>query len=456
MTQTTTLATTPDAYTQATRTAADYVCGQCGGNLVVIRRDHEWAPACAGNPAHRELKSIRDAQREEVQARMDRNPDTAQALAVQGAHVPLTSQAIRELDNAKLLARIPARYGASDLVTSDQRLQIAQLARLYCLDPLFDLMIYEHRPYVTYDGRLRKLREHPEYRGHKVHPLDKAEKELWDYESTDIVIQCDVDMGPRGIVTEWGVVRRTEIERARGFQRPPPVGTHPQQIALKRAVGRASRMAVGIDLPTMIEGTGHVIDVERVDTRRQLPPDAEASARARFWATARGGVPDGLGLTDEQVHEILGVDTVTGYPGGWDQALSDLTERALEKQALEDVPEGQVTREEVPTEPLPTTPAGPMPESMAIPTDPARRKVTAKSAVAVRLQAAIDLANEVGIPFDEYRVIFPAAEEEVIRKAERLEELVRQKQRELAGDRDTEVKPTDAAGGEPLEQLPSF
>jgi hypothetical protein len=339
---TTDLATSRQGYDEAVRTARDYQCADCGGVLLVRWRGDRFAANCGRYPDdHEHIRSHADVQADDTRERLERNPQVARALAVQGSSVPLTTQAIKDLDNEKLMARVPDRYGSTIEVSKPMKIQLAQLARIYGLDPLWDLMLYEGRPYVTYDGRLRKMREHPEYRGHKVRPLSRAEKEEWGYDPADLVIQCDVDMGPRGVITDWGIVRASEVkgaleraERGRDGRptKPAPVASHPQQIGIKRAVYRASKQAVGIDLPTIIESGGRVIDVQEVQPRQHPLPagDAEAQARRRFWSIARGSPPDGLGLDEADVHRLLQVETLKDYPGGWDQALSDLTERAAE------------------------------------------------------------------------------------------------------------------------------
>jgi hypothetical protein len=344
---TTDLATSRQGYDEAVRTARDYQCADCGGVLLVRWRGDRFVANYGRYPDdHEHIRSHADIQADDVRERLERNPQVARALAVQGSSVPLTTQAIKELDNEKLMARVPDRYGSTIEVSKPMKIQLAQLARIYGLDPLWDLMLYEGRPYVTYDGRLRKMREHPEYRGHKVRPLSRAEKEEWGYDPADLVIQCDVDMGPRGVITDWGIVRASEVkgaleraERGRDGRptKPAPVASHPQQIGIKRAVYRASKQAVGIDLPTIIESGGRVIDVQEVQPRQHPLPagDAEAQARRRFWSIARGSPPDGLGLDDADIHRLLQVETLKDYPGGWDQALSDLTERAAADDAEE-------------------------------------------------------------------------------------------------------------------------
>lgn len=322
---TTQIARTDDGYRQATQTAHDCVCGTCGGELVVTW-DHPnniYRVGCPRRCADKAVKLRDDVAKDDIRERLERDPQLAIRMADTVNSTPLTTQALRALSDEQLQSRITVAFADMADATPALRGQIMALSKLYGLDPVFDLMLYQKRPYVTYPGRLRKLREDPNYHGHRVRPLSKSEKEDWGFKPEDIVVQCDADMGPHGIITDFGIVRAVG-------ETSPVAKQHPQQLAIKRAVARCSTQAVGIDIPTIIDTTGRVVDVQEIRPRASLPagPDAEAAARRRFWAVARGPAPDGLALDDAAVHRLLGVDSLTNYPGGWDQALSDLTERA--------------------------------------------------------------------------------------------------------------------------------
>lgn len=264
-------------YREAEAVARDRVCGDCQGELVVRWGGDAYRAECARDDMHEHVVSRREIARDDIRRRVEAEPRLAHALAVQGARVPLTTRAIGDLSQEQLQSRVDARFAGVAEATPAVRAQIVGLAKLYRLDPLFDMTLYEGRPYVTYEGRLRKLREAPGYQGHVVRPLGRAELEAWGYATDDLVVQCDVDMGPHGTVTDWGVVRREEIDRALARARethrqPAPVGGHPQQIALKRAIARASRQAVGVDLPTLGIEDDAVSPPPRVTEVRTVPP----------------------------------------------------------------------------------------------------------------------------------------------------------------------------------------
>jgi hypothetical protein len=346
-------------YTAGQRAVLDFLCAEDHGALVLTHFDGEWRAVCPRDPAHVNQVAVKDLQADEIRERLERNPETARTLATQQARVPLTTDALKNLSDEQLKSRVTAAFAGVTEATDMLRAQIIGLSKLYGLDPLFDLMIYQGKPYINYDGRLRKLREAPNFRGEtELRPLSRTEKEEWGFDPGDVVIKCTADMGPKGLVTDFGVVR------AQG-ESSPVARSHPQLLAIKRARARVSRVATGIDLPTIIDSSGRVIDVQRIDQQSQPalnPGDAGAHARRRFWATARAPLPDGLGLSERHVYELLGVDSLSDYPGGWSQALSDLTERAADADIAEDDP--------ATTEQSAWPPAG-EPPTPAVPAEPA-------------------------------------------------------------------------------------
>ena len=314
-----------DGYAEAEQLRKDNVCSECHGELSVPWDGGRGQYVVRCSRGHEPLRLLPRSQmyREEMRARMDRNPGVQQALAIQGidtkmaVKIPLTTDAIKSLSNAELEARLEANAAAfGDVRNPSVRSQIMGLCRLYGLDPLFDLRMYQGSPFITYDGRMRKLREHPDFEKEvELRPLDKDEKESWGWDARDIVIKCIVKMRGRGDIFDFGVVKFSG-------ETSPVAKANGPLMAIKRARARVSRVAVGIELPTIIDGRHQVIEVSSPD---ELPEPArvktaEDRERARFWATARNPTPDGLGLTDDEVHELLGVESVNGYPGGWGDA----------------------------------------------------------------------------------------------------------------------------------------
>jgi hypothetical protein len=59
-----------------------------------------------------------------------------------------------------------------------------------------------------------------------------------------------------------------------------------------------------------IEGMARRIDDDPAPTLIEEPPEGFTEAWPRFWAVAKGEPPNGLGMTEEQVHAFFGVDSL--------------------------------------------------------------------------------------------------------------------------------------------------
>jgi hypothetical protein len=104
------------------------------------------------------------------------------------------------------------------------------------------------------------MKRHPQYAGYRVRPLPKDEKEAWGYREDEIVVECAIRTREWGEITARGKVSPDE------FRHQPVAASHPQEMAEKRAIARASRMAFGQDVPDE-EATGFIIE-ERNDPVR--------------------------------------------------------------------------------------------------------------------------------------------------------------------------------------------
>ena len=156
------------------------------------------------------------------------------------------------------------------------------MCQRYGLDPVSDVTLFEGRPFITIDGRLRLLRAHPEYRGYTCRPLTRAEKPDWGYEPDDIVIECTVRTTTWGEISARGKVSAAEVKAAReraesSGKRPAPIGVHPVEIAEKRAIARAERAAFGQDvLPDE--------DEARIVIEERNTPEVQAQRAATYDA----------------------------------------------------------------------------------------------------------------------------------------------------------------------------
>ena len=153
-----------------------------------------------------------------------------------------TALAVPTLTDEQLRLRIKiarsAGYGLEG-ATPEQLHGIYLLAQRYRLDPLLHITLYRGRPWTTIDGRVELARRHPQFRGFSTRPLGKDEKLAWGYREDDLVVECVMRTRDWGDVSQRGKVTAAE---QRGNT---PTGTHPSEMAEKRAIARAARLAFG-------------------------------------------------------------------------------------------------------------------------------------------------------------------------------------------------------------------
>jgi hypothetical protein len=153
-----------------------------------------------------------------------------------------TALAVPALSDKQLRTRLQvARQPGFGLdgATGEQLHLIYQLCQRYRLDPLLHITLFRDKPFTTIDGRIELAKRHPEYRGFRTRPLTKDEKAAWDYRPDDLVVECTITTRSWGDITSRGKV--SAVER----QKNSPLGTNPQEMAEKRAIARASRLAFG-------------------------------------------------------------------------------------------------------------------------------------------------------------------------------------------------------------------
>lgn len=151
------------------------------------------------------------------------------------------------------------------------------LCRRYQLDPLTDVTLYEGKPWLTLDGRVRLMRRHPEYRGYRCRPLSRSEKEEWGYEADDIIVECTVRTTTWGDISARGKVSRAELE-GRQARSNPVAKVHPVEMAEKRAIARAERAAFGQDAVLDEEEA----QIEIIEQEARNTPERRAALAATY------------------------------------------------------------------------------------------------------------------------------------------------------------------------------
>ena len=159
------------------------------------------------------------------------------------------------------------------------------LLALFCqkhhLLPGDDVTLYEGKPWITVDGRVKLLRRNPEYRGFRQRPLSKAEKEEWGWYAKDIVVETTIHTLTYGDIVAYGRVSSEEAggQPVNGVRHNPVARVQPVEMAMKRSLARAERFAFGteslVDDDELEEAARTVIE-ERND------PEVVAAQAARY------------------------------------------------------------------------------------------------------------------------------------------------------------------------------
>ena len=173
----------------------------------------------------------------------------------------------REMSLAELDRRIDLNVKSGWGLQTGSVSQLNLLA-LYCqkhqLLPGDDVTLYEGRPWITIDGRVKLMRRHTdEYRGYSTRPLSKEEKETWGYDPDDLVIEATIRTETYGEIKARGRVSKAERDGTfvKGVRHNPVAQHHPIEMAEKRALSRAERYTFGTD---------SVVDDEDVDASARL------------------------------------------------------------------------------------------------------------------------------------------------------------------------------------------
>jgi len=191
------------------------------------------------------------------------------------------------------------------------------LLALFCqkhhLLPGDDVTLYEGKPWITVDGRVKLLRRNPEYHGFKQRPLSKAEKEEWGWYAKDIVIETTIRTLTYGEVIGYGRVSSEEAQgqQVQGVRHNPVARVQPVEMAMKRSLARAERFAFG---------TESLVDDE----------DLEDAART---VIEERNDPEKVKRNSDRYQEIF--EPEEKPPADMEQADEDMEERIKESEQKE-------------------------------------------------------------------------------------------------------------------------
>lgn len=345
-------------------TLADrHFCPACGPDRSLTvqydREGKEWRPFC---PTCRTFEGFR--QRVGIVEQWKRDPESVPAAVANRleekygrGEKPLTTQALANIDEPTMLERIEKARWTSEVAKVDRPI-LAALAVQYGLDPIMgELIIYENKPYVTFNGWLRKIQEHPQFAGIEDRPMTKEERDAYGFTAPT----CWIAKIHRH---DWKVpaVGTGTADAANPYRNNPVERKFPQAFARKRAIIQAGKVGflhalpfakmpsaeeAGITVDTrtgeIIAGEGHVVDdlpVQAEDaTFTEAPadlfPDPEApepdpTAPTSDWLAAEQAVKDACAQVGRDFGKI---QEWAGDPKHYNVAWQDMTAAQLKDLA---------------------------------------------------------------------------------------------------------------------------
>lgn len=358
-----------DRYTSA-KFARNHICGNCGAELTEWHNGQEWGIACVRDKGHTAIakrKSLSQFYKEgyALPVHMARN------IEKRLGGKRMESTALTTMSEIKMMERIDKARFPQQMTPQDKKV-LALVAISYGFDPLMgEVMLYQGRPYVSIDGRLRKAQETNELDGVQTRPATKLERDAWGIPEGDLFFHADIYRKKCVHNFEgWGRVTKIEIERAikqaENNNKDPwflPLIKDPQGIAEKRALAKGLRRAFHIPLPSVedigsSEDEAPTITVSEIPVNRQTgevlegtiePPKSEAPAPAPT-SVPQGQPPDaktqrrrpyesivnlliGGGINDTETDVRLWISSVIGKPVK-DASAEDLMKAEVEARKL--------------------------------------------------------------------------------------------------------------------------
>lgn len=185
-----------------------------------------------------------------------------QALAVAVPHNALQVADADVTATATLLMKHKGVGIFPDTMTPQQAGQLARLACAYGLDPFAsEIILYQGRPYLTIDGRMRVANTHKAFDGLECVPATEDERKAFRCRDDEHLWKATVWRRDRRVPT-------VAFGRASSGDGNPVSTKWAQEMAQKRAKHRALRDAFSIPLPGAEEsiedgGAAYVIDEGR-------------------------------------------------------------------------------------------------------------------------------------------------------------------------------------------------
>lgn len=237
-------------------------------------------------------------------------------------------------DEARALAQRLMPQFPKDL-TKEQAMEVARVALAYGLDPfLGELIPYQGRPYLTFDGRVRIADRHPAYDGYDLVPVTGEELDALRPQQGESIWKCVVYRKDRSRPT-------IAYGRAGGpHEKNPLAKQDPVTMAQKRAIHRALRAAFPVPIPGVeVEITDgqvraiHAIDEElgiSREERRQVLSETFGVESSRDLTAGQAS-----SYIDMRITELPTENTGDASEDGWDATAGEEEAEPEEGQARE-------------------------------------------------------------------------------------------------------------------------
>src|SRR5262245_10747845 len=221
----------------------------------------------------------------------------------------MSEQALQRAEDPLPQAVVKAGFGV--IGTGDQRLAVQLLCERWQLLPGVDVQLYQGKPWITIEGWVAIIRRNPQYAGIAARPLDAREKVAWGMDAQDVEVECTIQTRAWGPVTARGRVRAKEREMREGARGEAPLQSHTSEMAEKRAIARAAKLAFGPDVPTDedVEAAAQVRVVELAQRQREVFGDEDGEIHVSAGAEVFDDEPaaDTQEVIDTDTGEVLTV-----------------------------------------------------------------------------------------------------------------------------------------------------
>ena len=210
-------------------------------------------------------------------------------------------------DADKLSTYLQVRF-PQDLTRREAALDFAKWCIAHQLEPIRDCIPYHGNPFICVEWLDRQASSDEKFKGYKYKVFSQQDKEALDFDSKDLVVECQADWdGLDKPLVGLGVVTKAEREAKTGSEvdevtakgyRSPVVHLKPHQILFKRARAATFKQRYHIPAPILEE----------------LPYTTVVEAKYHIVTETPLSKPEGGGKVAEEAGEKVGAKASKSAP----------------------------------------------------------------------------------------------------------------------------------------------